>query len=103
MALYHTLPISNNSWNCDSALTATSAWQAQLYVNVDFPNINWVKSNHKSRLKLEPLYALLQVSLCALLMKNMDWAKKFGTWKSTKKPRALPLELDDEQVHYVGI
>ena len=35
-------------------------------------------------------------------MKNMDWARILDTWKSTKNRRALPLELDDDEVHYVG-
>ena len=35
-------------------------------------------------------------------MENMDWARIFDTWKSTKNWRALPLELDDYQVYYVG-
>ena len=34
--------------------------------------------------------------------KNMDWAIIFDTWKSTKNQKALPLELDDDQAHYVG-
>jgi hypothetical protein len=34
-------------------------------------------------------------------MKNMDWARTFDTWQSTKNRRALPLELDDDQVHYI--
>ena len=33
-------------------------------------------------------------------MDNMDWAKIFDTWKSTKTRRALPLELDDDEVQY---
>ena len=44
----------------------------------------------------------MRVPLCGLGMRNMDWAKKIGTWKSTKNRTSLPLELDDDQVHYVG-
>jgi hypothetical protein len=43
----------------------------------------------------------MRVSLCDLLMKNMDWTRILDTWKSTKIQRVLPLELDDDQVHYV--
>ena len=76
LALQQTLPNSNNSCNFDLALTATSALQAQLYVNVDFPNRIGSRVITKSRLKLETLDALTQVSFCErLLMENMDWAK----------------------------
>ena len=62
-----------------------------------FSKHNWVKSDRKSRLKLERLDALMRVSSCNLLMGNMDRAKNFDTWKSTKKTRrALPLKLDDD-------
>ena len=44
----------------------------------------------------------MRVSLCGLPLKNMDWAKNFDTWKLTKNRRALPLELVDTSVHYVG-
>ena len=45
-----------------------------------FSKQNWVKSDHKSRLKvLETLDALMQASLCSLLMGNMDWARIFDT------------------------
>ena len=43
----------------------------------------------------------MRVSLCNLPMENMDWARIFDTWKSTKNQRALPLELDDDLMHYV--
>ena len=33
-------------------------------------------------------------------MENVDWAKNFDTWESTKNRRALPLELDDDYMHY---
>ena len=55
-----------------------------------------MKSDRKSRLKLETLDALMRVSLCGLPMENMDWARIFDTWKLTKDRRALPLELDDD-------
>ena len=61
-----------------------------------FSKQNWVKSDRRSRLKLETLDALMRVSLCGLPMENMDWARIFDTWKSTKNCRALPLELDDD-------
>ena len=48
-----TLPNSNNSYNFDSALNATLAWQAQLYVNMDFSKQCGVNSDCRSRLKLE--------------------------------------------------
>ena len=35
-------------------------------------------------------------------MGNMDWARIVDTYKSTKTSRALPLELDDDYVHYTG-
>ena len=38
----------------------------------------------------------MQVSLYGLLIKKMDWAKIFDTWKSTENKRTLPLELDDD-------
>ena len=60
-----------------------------------FSKQKWVKSNCRSRLKLETLNALVRVSLCGLPMENMDWATKVDTWKSTKNRRALTLELDD--------
>ena len=59
-----------------------------------FSKHNWVKSGRKSRLKLETLDALIWVSLCGLPMENMDWARIFGTWKSTKIRRTLPLALE---------
>ena len=37
----------------------------------------WVKGDHKSRLKLETLDALMRASLCSLPMENMDWARIF--------------------------
>ena len=40
-------------------------------------------------------------SLCGFPMENMDWAIIFDTWQSTENWRALPLELDDDQVHYI--
>ena len=55
-----------------------------------------MKSDRKIRLKSETLDALMRVSLCGLPMENIDWAKTFDTWKSTKNRRALPLELDDD-------
>ena len=64
-----------------------------------FSKHNWVKRDRKSRLKLD---ALMRVSLCGLPMENLDWSKKFDTWKSTKNQRTLRLELDDDYVHYVG-
>ena len=60
-----------------------------------------MKSDHRSRLKLETSDALMWVSLCGLPMEIMDGASIFETWKSTKKQRALPLELEDDRVHYV--
>ena len=58
---------------------------------------NWVKSDRRSRLKLGTLdHASMRVSLCYLLMENMDWARKLGTWKSIENQRALPMELDDD-------
>ena len=67
-----------------------------------FSKQNWVKSDRKSRWKVETLDALMRVPLCDLPMDNMDWTKNFNTWKSTKNRRALPLELNDDQVHYAG-
>ena len=43
----------------------------------------------------------MQVSVCGLPMKNMDWARIFDTQKLTKNQSALPLELDDDKVHNV--
>jgi hypothetical protein len=43
------------------------------------------------------------VSLHSLSMDNMDWARIFDSWKWTKNLRALPLELDDDYVHNVGL
>ena len=60
-----------------------------------------MKSDCKSRLKLETLDALMRVSLCGLLMVKKNWARIFDTWKSTKNQRTLPLELDNDYVHYV--
>ena len=61
-----------------------------------------VKSDRKSRLKFETLDALMRVSLCGLPMENIGWANTLDTWKSTQYRRALPLELHDDWVHYVG-
>ena len=59
-----------------------------------FSKHNWVKSDCKSRLKLERLDALMRVSSCNLLMGNMDRAKNFDTWKSTKKnPKGFAFEV----------
>ena len=83
--------------NFDLALTATSAWQAQLYVNVDFPNIiGWrviviVDWNLKNGMHWCECH-------CAAFWWEI-WIG-FDTWKSTKNRRALP--LDDNYVHYVG-
>ena len=44
----------------------------------------------------------MRVSLCNLPMENMNWTRIFDTWKSTKNQKTLPLELDDDQAHYVG-
>ena len=41
-------------------------------------------SDRKNRLKLETWNASMRVSLCGLPMENMDWARIFDTWKSTK-------------------
>ena len=55
-----------------------------------------VKSDRKSRLKLELLYALMPMSICGLLMENIDWARNFDTRKPTENyRRALRLELDE--------
>ena len=35
----------------------------------------------------------MRLSLCGPPMENMDWARVFDTWKSTKNRRALPLEF----------
>ena len=55
-----------------------------------------MKSDRITQLKLETLDAFMQVSLCGPPMENIDWARIFDTWKSTKTHRALPLELDDD-------
>ena len=60
-----------------------------------------MKSDHKSRLKLETSDAFMQASLCRLPMENVDWARMFDTWESTENRMALPLELEDDSVHYV--
>ena len=60
-----------------------------------------MKSDHSIRLKLKTLDALMRVSLCGHPMENMDWARMLDTWKLTNNQRALPLELDDDSVHYV--
>ena len=46
-----------------------------------FSKHNWVKSDRKSRLKLETSDALMRVSLCSLPMETMDWTRIFDTWK----------------------
>ena len=99
LALWQTLPNSNNSCNFNYA-TSTRHWlQLQLgnttICKHGFFNHNWVKSDRKSQLKPQTLDALMRVSLCSILMENTDWAKTSDTWKSTKSRRALPLELDD--------
>ena len=76
--------------DCNFGLASTAICEC------GFSKQNWVKSDRKSRLKLETLDALMRVSLCGLPMENMDWARIFDTWKSTKNQRALPLELDDD-------
>ena len=76
--------------NCNFGLASTTICER------GFSKQNWVKSDRRSRLKLETLDALMRVSLCSLPMGNMDWATNFGTWKSTKNRRALPLTLNDD-------
>ena len=61
-----------------------------------------MKSDRLCQLKLKTLDALLRLPLYNLPMENMDWAKKFDTWKSTKNWRVLPLKLDDGKVHHVS-
>jgi hypothetical protein len=61
-----------------------------------------VKNDCKSRLKLEALDALMQVSLCDLLMGNIDWARIFDSWKSIKNWRAFLLELMMIKSHYLN-
>ena len=34
-------------------------------------------------------------------MENINWTRLFDTWKPTQNRRALPLELDDDWVHYI--
>ena len=57
-----------------------------IYCECGFPKHNWVKSDHKSQLKLETSDALMWVSLCGL---PMDCACIFDTWKSTKKTKGF--------------
>ena len=82
--------------NCNFGLASTTIRER------GFPKYNWVKSDRRTRLKLETLDALMWVSLCGLPMRKMDWTKNSNTWKSTKNLKALPLELDDDEIHYVG-
>ena len=82
--------------DCKFGLTSTTTCERGLAKQ------NWVRSDCKSQLKLKTLDALMRVSLCSLPMENMDWARNFDTKKSAKNQRALPLELDDDDVQYVG-
>ena len=89
--------------NFDSALTATSAWQAQLYVNGDFCQTKLGEGwSQKLSETFKHWMHWCECHLRGLHMENMDHARIFDTWKSTKNWRALPLELDDDQVRYVG-
>ena len=58
-------------------------------MNLDFFKHNWVKSDRRSRLKLETLDALMRVSLCSLLMENMDWAIKNWHLEIDQKPEGF--------------
>ena len=62
----------------------------------EFSKQNGVESDPISLLNLGTLDALMRVPLCGLQMENIDWARIFDTWKSTKIPRTLPLDLDDD-------
>ena len=74
-------------------------WLLQLWLGIDynsglantticergFSKQIWANlSDRRNRLKLETWNALMRVSLCGLPMENMDWARIFDTWKSTK-------------------
>ena len=75
------------------AILTLQLWLGTDY-NFDFASIaiwergfskqNRVKSDRRSRLKLETLNALKRVSMCGLLIENIDWARIFDTWKSNK-------------------
>ena len=85
--------IPNNSCNFNSA---TSAWQAQLYANMDFPNkIGW-RVIAKVDWNLKHWMHWCECHYAVLRMENMGWTRIFDTWKSIKNQRALPLELDDD-------
>ena len=62
-----------SSWNCRDIFLHKNNTNMIAY------KITWVKSDCRSRLKLETLDALMGVSLCRLPMENMDWAKFFDT------------------------
>ena len=94
LALYQTLPDSNNSCNFDSA-TWTRHW---LQLQLGKHNYTWIFQTKLGEewSQLETLDALMQVSLYGLPMENMDWARIFNIWKSTLNQRTLRLELDDD-------
>ena len=75
--------------DCNFGLASTTTCERGFSKNIGWRLI-------VSRLKLETLDALMQVSLCGLPMENMDWAKKLDTCKSTKIRRTLHLQLDGD-------
>ena len=70
--------------NCNFGLANTTICERGMFKQ------DWVESDHRSRLKLETLDALMWVSLYCISMENRDWARIFDTWKSTQNRRALP-------------
>ena len=67
-----TLTLHRGSRHCNFYTTISLRYflQAQLHVNVDFPQKieKWVRSDCITQLKLDTLDALMQVSLCSLPM-----------------------------------
>ena len=78
--------------DCNFSLASTTICER------GFSKQNLMKSDCRSRSKLKTLDALMRETLDEPMhpMENIDWARIFDTWKSTKNQRVLPLELDDD-------
>ncbi len=46
---------------------------------------NVIKSQLRASLKLESLNAMMQMSLCVIEFKNMDWKVMFELWGNMRK------------------
>ena len=66
--------------DCNFSLASTTICESGFSKNI------WVKSDCRSRLKLETLDTLVQVSLCGLPIEHMDWDGTFWHLEIDQKP-----------------